>query len=52
MALHLITGRATAGKTPFVYEPLREAAMALGLVSAADFDKWIDPAAMTRPEGE
>ena len=31
---------------------LREAAMALGLVSAADFDKWIDPAAMTRPEGE
>jgi len=24
--LHLITGRATAGKTPFVYEPLREAA--------------------------
>jgi fumarate hydratase class II len=29
---------------------LREAALALGIVSAADFDKWIDPAAMTRPE--
>jgi fumarate hydratase, class II len=28
---------------------LREAALALGLVSAADFDRWIDPAAMTRP---
>ena len=29
---------------------LREAALALGLVSAEDFDRWIDPAAMTRPE--
>jgi fumarate hydratase class II len=28
---------------------LREAALKLGLVSAADFDRWIDPAAMTRP---
>ena len=30
---------------------LREAALALGLVSAADFDRWIDPVAMTRPDG-
>ena len=30
---------------------LREAALALGLVSAADFDRWVDPAAMTRPDG-
>ena len=29
---------------------LREAALALGLVSAADFDRWIDAAAMTRPD--
>ncbi len=29
---------------------LREAALALGLVSAADFDRWIDPVAMTRPD--
>ena len=29
---------------------LREAALELGLVSAADFDRWIDPAAMTRPD--
>jgi len=29
---------------------LREAALALGLVSAADFDKWIDPKAMTKPD--
>jgi len=29
---------------------LREAALALGLLSAESFDKWIDPAAMTRPE--
>ncbi len=29
---------------------LREAALGLGLVSADDFDKWIDPAAMTKPE--
>jgi fumarate hydratase class II len=28
---------------------LREAALKLGLVSAADLDRWIDPAAMTRP---
>jgi len=28
---------------------LREAALKLGLVSAEDFDRWIDPAAMTRP---
>ena len=31
---------------------LREAALALGLVSAQDFDQWIDPGAMTGPEGE
>ena len=30
---------------------LREAALALGFVSAEDFDRWIDPAAMTRPDG-
>ena len=29
---------------------LREAALALGLVTAADFDRWTDPAAMTRPD--
>jgi len=29
---------------------LREAALALGVVNAADFDRWIDPAAMTRPD--
>jgi fumarate hydratase class II len=29
---------------------LREAALTLGLVSAEDFDRWIDPAAMTRPD--
>ena len=28
---------------------LREAALKLGLVSAQDFDRWVDPAAMTRP---
>ncbi len=28
---------------------LREAALALGLLSAEDFDRWVDPAAMTRP---
>ena len=28
---------------------LREAALKLGLVTAEDFDRWIDPAAMTRP---
>jgi fumarate hydratase class II len=28
---------------------LKEAALALGLVSAADFDKWIDPRKMTEP---
>jgi fumarate hydratase class II len=28
---------------------LREAALKLGLVAAEDFDRWIDPAAMTRP---
>ena len=28
---------------------LREAALKLGLVSAEDFDRWIDPAAMTKP---
>jgi fumarate hydratase, class II len=28
---------------------LREAALRLNLVSAEDFDKWVDPAAMTRP---
>jgi fumarate hydratase class II len=29
---------------------LRESALKLGLVSADDFDKWIDPVAMTRPD--
>ena len=29
---------------------LREAALALGLVSGEDFDRWIDPEAMTRPD--
>ena len=29
---------------------LREAALALGLVSAEDFDRWTDPAAMTKPD--
>ena len=29
---------------------LREAALKLGLVSAEDFDRWIDPAAMTKPD--
>ncbi|HET7260367.1 MAG TPA: class II fumarate hydratase [Casimicrobiaceae bacterium] len=28
---------------------LREAALKLGLVSPEDFDRWVDPAAMTRP---
>ena len=28
---------------------LREAALALGLVSGEDFDRWVDAAAMTRP---
>ncbi|MBS0328137.1 MAG: class II fumarate hydratase [Proteobacteria bacterium] len=28
---------------------LREAALKLGLISAEDFDRWVDPAAMTRP---
>ncbi len=28
---------------------LRDSAIALGLVSAADFDRWIDPAAMAKP---
>ena len=28
---------------------LREAALRLKLVSAEDFDRWVDPAAMTRP---
>ena len=32
------------------HSTLREAALKLGLVSAEDFDKWIDPAAMTRPD--
>ncbi len=27
---------------------LREAALALGLVSAEDFDKWVDPVKMTK----
>ena len=29
---------------------LREAALALGLGTAEDFDRWTDPAAMTRPD--
>jgi fumarate hydratase class II len=28
---------------------LRDAALALQLVSAADFDRWVDASAMTRP---
>jgi fumarate hydratase class II len=28
---------------------LKDAALALKLVSAADFDRWVDPAAMIRP---
>jgi fumarate hydratase class II len=28
---------------------LREAALALGYVSAEDFARWVDPATMTRP---
>jgi len=28
---------------------LKEAAIALGLVTAADFDRWVDPRAMTKP---
>ena len=31
------------------HSTLREAALNLGLVSAEDFDRWVDPAAMTRP---
>ena len=29
---------------------LRESALKLGLVSAEDFDRWIDPVKMTRPD--
>jgi len=29
---------------------LREAALALGYVTAEQFDAWVDPRAMTRPE--
>ena len=29
---------------------LREAALALGIVKSEDFDRWIDPTAMTRPD--
>jgi fumarate hydratase class II len=32
------------------HSTLREAALKLGLLSAEDFDRWIDPAAMTRPD--
>jgi fumarate hydratase class II len=28
---------------------LKEAAVALGLVTAEQFDKWVDPVAMTKP---
>jgi fumarate hydratase class II len=31
------------------HSTLREAALALGLLSSEDFDRWVDPAAMTRP---
>jgi fumarate hydratase class II len=31
------------------HSTLREAALKLGLISATDFDRWVDPAAMTRP---
>jgi fumarate hydratase class II len=30
---------------------LREAALALGYVTAQDFDRWVDPAAMIGPSG-
>ncbi len=30
-------------------QTLREAALALGYVSAADFDRWVKPEAMVRP---
>lgn len=29
---------------------LREAALASGAVSDEDYDRWVDPAAMTRPD--
>jgi fumarate hydratase, class II len=32
-------------------KPLRDAAVASGLVSAADFDAWVRPAEMARPHG-
>jgi fumarate hydratase class II len=32
--------------------PLRQAALDLGCVSAADYDRWVDPAAMTHPLAE
>ena len=32
-------------------QPLREAAMASGHVSADDFDRWVRPAEMARPHG-
>ena len=31
---------------------LKEAALALGYVSAADFDRWVDPLRMVGPEGQ
>jgi fumarate hydratase class II len=31
---------------------LRQAALALGHVSAADFDRWVQPAQMTRPSAD
>ena len=30
---------------------LRDAALRLKLVTAEDFDRWVDPAAMTHPGG-
>ena len=29
---------------------LREAALALGLVTPEDFDQWVDPERMTKPD--
>ncbi|TDR71637.1 class II fumarate hydratase [Paludibacterium purpuratum] len=33
-------------------ETLRQAALALGLLSGAEFDAWVDPIRMTRPDDE
>ena len=38
-----------AKKAPQEGTTLRQAARELGLVSEADFDRWVDPRKMTRP---